>query len=92
MIPPKPRTQLLNGDARLSARIDAASFTRDARWQEIRDAVQALSPLDHRCLISFLLGYKSWDREFLALIEEWLKSNGAMNARIAERLASEGVQ
>ena len=58
----------------------------DPRYKEISDAVRVLSPLDDRCLLAFLLGYKSCDEQFLTVIEEWLESNRSMNARIAERL------
>jgi hypothetical protein len=83
---PQARTQSVKGDAQLTALIDASGFVRDPRWEAIRQAVQHLSPFDDRCLLAFLLGYKSRDAEFLSLIEEWLKSNDAVNARIAERL------
>ena len=60
----------------------AASFARDPRADGIQDAVRNLSQLDEHCLIAFLLGYKSNDQAFLSLIDEWLRSNRAMNARV----------
>jgi hypothetical protein len=81
----KSNTKCVRGDAQLTSLIESASFVHDPRWEEIQRAVQDLSPLDERCLLAFLLGYKSRDSEFLTLVAEWLESNRAMNRRIAER-------
>lgn len=86
MTAPKSITQIVRGDAHLTSLIRSDNFVRDPRCEAIADAVRGLSPLDEHCLLGFLMGYKACDREFLTAIEEWLESNRAMNARIAQRL------
>jgi hypothetical protein len=83
---PKSHTRCLKGDAHLTTLIEFASFAPDPRWEAIQRGVQGLTPFDDRCLLAFLLGYKSGDSEFLTVIAEWLESNRAMNARIQARL------
>ena len=89
---PKSHTQTVEGDAHLSVRIDPNLLHRPRPWTEIRDELGALSAVDAASLLGFLVGYKSRDQQFLSLLEEWLKSGRAMNARIAARLKGGDVQ